>query len=167
MPPIPCLCPFRGPTMCMSPPCIHLTVCTLHHMYVSPYVCSFMCMPLPYVCPFHVYVPSVCMSLPCVSYVPPCVSPTVCMYHRVYVATVCTPHVYNPRYCAAKWSYSVSGPTNSNARNYFIARLFTSQTSYFCEQACRFGSAKNLKLLRNLVRPPAGCSENGCQPMYS
>ena len=91
-----CVLPLRVyvPTVCMSPLCLHSTVCTLHHGYVSPYGCSFMCMSL------LVYVPSMCKSQRV--YVPPCTHPTAGTLHRGYTplrvhSTVCTLYiVYTP-----------------------------------------------------------------------
>ena len=112
--PPPCVCPLRGPTVCMSPPCLHSTVCTLHpvynaphHVYISlhvysftcmyppcispPYVCSFKCTSHVCICPLRVYVPPCACSFMCMS--PPCRCP-----HDVYTPwfirfTMCPLHL--------------------------------------------------------------------------
>lgn len=93
------MCISRRPTVSLSPPCVSpLSV------YVPPCVRS-VCMPLHvyipgvFVCPLHVYVSSVCMPhharttlrvyVPSVCISPPCVYPTVCMSYRVCV--YCSP----------------------------------------------------------------------------
>ena len=90
----PCVSPLR----CMSPSCINpLRVIFMFpscHVYVS---FMYMSLRVYIVCPLHIYVPSVCISLPdvCPSMSPPClfllhvnVAPCICPL-RVHVRSVC------------------------------------------------------------------------------
>ena len=81
--------------ICVSPPCIHLTVSTLNplytpHVYVSLYVCSFN------------FMSPLCMSPPCMSppYMsPPCMSlPYVCSFKRMSPLYIYPLRVYVPPY---------------------------------------------------------------------
>ena len=155
--------------VCMShrvyvSPCVCLIVCMSHRVYVSlcvyvpPYVDPHRVYVSPYVCPHGVYIPacvcppSVCMSPPCVyplrEYIPACVSPCVppCACHRrVYDPSVCmSPPCVCPIFCLSLLVYVCI---------YALFVCIQLHASDFCKYACRFGPAKNLKLLRCLARP--------------
>lgn len=83
--------------MYMSPPCVYSTTCMSLCMFV--HLCAYHRVP-PCVCPFCVYIPSVCMSPSrgCLIrvYVPPFVCPSVSTFLHVYIPFVCVPSCVCP-----------------------------------------------------------------------
>lgn len=132
-------------SVCMSSSCVGPSECMFLCMYVPQYVCLLRVQLPPSVCSsVSIYALSVCMPPPCMScrvYVPPSV-----YYSRMYV---CSSYV-----CS---SYICSSVCMSSVCMYALCVCIhsTRQDFRFCKYACSLGSAKNLKLLRYLVRPPS------------
>ena len=140
-PPCACLFMCMSPSyvICISPSCVYPSMCISFHAYVAPYVCCSI-----YVL-FRVYV------IPCV-YPLHVYVPSVGMSFNIYFQSgVLLPCVQSVLCMSSPFIHFAIG----------ILQTFFSNF----KQACRIGSATNLKYLRNLVRPPAGCqcSKKRCQ----
>lgn len=71
--------------------CISRFVCRSLCLHVLPYLYSTVCMTVLYVCPLHVYVPSMCILSLCTfrAHLLSCVCPSMCMFLYVYVPSMC------------------------------------------------------------------------------